>query len=68
MKKKLFKLQLSRETLRSLDRDALRPVAGAESEPSNCIGCYPTIWSECISGCLVCPQSAGGTCGGSCNC
>ena len=68
MKKRAFKLQLSRETLRSLDGIALGPVAGAETEPSNCIGCYPTIYSECVSICLVCPESVGGTCGGSCAC
>lgn len=56
MKKRELKLRLHRETLRSLDRNDLGPVNGAETEPSNCIGCYPTIYSECVSGCIVCPQ------------
>jgi len=60
MKKKGSKLQLSRETLLSLDRAGLRQIVGAETEPSNCIGCYPTCWSECISGCIACPQESGG--------
>jgi len=68
MKKKTFKLQLSRETLRSLSRGALDRVVGAESEPSNCIGCYPTIWTECVSGCIACPQSWPASCGPSCDC
>ena len=59
MKKRGSKLHLSRETLRSLDRD-LRQIVGAETQPSDCIGCYPTIWSECISGCIVCPQEPPG--------
>lgn len=60
MKRRGSKLHLSRETLRALDRD-LRQIVGAEdTQPSNCIGCYPTIWSECISGCIICPQEPPG--------
>lgn len=63
MKKKISKLRLSRETVRSLNQGNLGQVAGGTNycatDPSNCIGCYPTIWSECVSGCIVCPDTGG---------
>ena len=63
MKKKISKLRLNRETVRALGQVNLGPVAGGSfnycaTDPSNCIGCYPTIWSECISGCIACPEES----------
>ena len=64
MKKKALKLRLSRETVGSLERAKLGKVLGAETEPSNCIGCYPTdgVGTDCISRCMVCPQQSGPPC------
>jgi hypothetical protein len=54
MKKKVNKLVLAKETLRSLDESRdLEKVAGASRAQTNCV--------VCESGFYTCP-SAGGTC------
>lgn len=59
MKKRAYKLRLHRETLRSLDGGTLSRVNGGETWPSECIGCYPTVFTECLSQCIVCPDTGG---------
>jgi hypothetical protein len=44
-----LKLQLSRETLRSLGRASLRQIVGATNTSDN-------VESGCISWCFVCPE------------
>ena len=56
MRKRTYKLRLNRETLRSLDRNEISAVNGGETWPSDCIGCYPTVFTECMSQCIVCPE------------
>jgi hypothetical protein len=59
MKKSPKKLQLHRETLRSLNRDQLHQLAGGGwTDPSDCIGCVPTNY-ECVSYDIVCPDTGG---------
>lgn len=55
MKKKSFKLRLSRETLRGLDPQDLAGAAGASDTcASVCIGmCNPS--DSCVSQCALCP-------------
>lgn len=55
MKKKSFKLRLSRETLHGLDPADLSGAAGASDTcASVCIGmCGPT--QTCLSQCALCP-------------
>ena len=56
MRKRAPKLRLHRETLRSLDGTDLSRMNGGVTWPSDCIGCYPTNFTECISQCVVCPE------------
>jgi hypothetical protein len=57
MKKKASKLRLHRETLHSLEASNLRRAAGAmTTEPSVRVDCYPTVYTECVSQCVECPQ------------
>lgn len=63
MKKRIAKLRLNRETLLALDKKHLTNVAGG-SEFSFCLSdlpgmCNPSNDSECVSACLVCPDTTG---------
>jgi hypothetical protein len=55
MKKGLKKLMLSKETLRSLDDDHMKEVAGATN--SHCLSCITDVTARCTvcpSGCTDC--------------
>jgi hypothetical protein len=47
MKKKVKKLELAKETVRSLESDDVRQVAGGTLRDTACYGCFSADYSAC---------------------